>query len=50
MTAKQSVATGARRGLRGIGPADDMGMVGRLGDRQLAADRLDPMDRAMIVD
>jgi hypothetical protein len=35
---------------RRIGALGDMIMVGRGGDRQHVADRLDPVDRAMIVD
>ena len=39
-----------RRQLGGIGPLGDMVVVGRWGDRQHLADRLDPMRLAVIVD
>src|SRR4051794_25448223 len=38
------------RTLAGVDPFDDMRMVGRRGDRQHLADRLDPIRLAMIVD
>src|SRR3712207_9327146 len=40
----------ASRGLGGIGTLRDTGVVGRRGDRQYPADRLDPVDLAVIVD
>jgi hypothetical protein len=39
----------ARRGLGRIGTLRDMGVVGRRGDRQHPADRLDPVDLTMLV-
>src|SRR4051794_10377844 len=41
---------GARRPLGRIAPLGHMGVVGRGGDRQDLADRLDPMRPTMIVD
>jgi hypothetical protein len=47
---EHQVLSGAWRGQRGIGTLRDMGVVGRPGDRQHPADRLDPVDLTMIVD
>ena len=47
---KPSVALRAGRETIGIGPASGVLVIGRWGDRQHAADRLDPMDLAMRVD
>jgi hypothetical protein len=47
---QRGVASRAGRQPRGIGPLGDIGPIGRRGDRQYLADRLDPMDPTMIVD
>jgi hypothetical protein len=44
------VALGAGRQLGGISPPGSMRVVGRRGDRQQPADRLDPVDGAVLVD
>lgn len=43
---QDGILLGARRQPGGITPFCDMGMIGRGGDRQNLADRLDPMRRA----
>jgi hypothetical protein len=50
LRAQLGVASGAGRGPGGIAAARDVGVVRRRGDRQNPADRLDPVDRAVIVD
>src|SRR5271165_3853873 len=47
---QRGVAPLAGRQSSGIGPLGDMGAIGRWGDRQHLADRLDPIDSTMIVD
>ena len=47
---QRGVLPGARRQLGRIAPLGHMGVVGRGGDRQDLADRLDPMRPTMIVD
>jgi hypothetical protein len=47
---QRGVLLGAGRQLGGIVPLGHMGVVGRGGDRQNLADRLDPMRPTMIVD
>src|SRR4051812_5559551 len=44
------VASGSGRPLAGISAPSGVGVIGRRGDRQHAADRLDPVDGAMLVD
>ena len=44
------VALCAGRQFDGVGPFGDMGAIGRRGDRQHLADRLDPMRLTVIVD
>src|SRR3954469_18946526 len=44
------VASGSGRPLAGISGPSGVGVIGRWGDRQHAADRLDPVDGAMLVD
>ena len=44
------VAPGSRRQLARISPSRGMGAVGRRGDRQHAADRLDPVDGTVRID
>jgi hypothetical protein len=48
--AQRIVAVAARRALGRVAPRGDMGVIGRRGDRQQPADRLDPVDGAMIVE
>ena len=45
-----AIAPGAGRGASGFAPHRQMGMVGRRGDRQNLADRLDPVGLTVIVD
>jgi hypothetical protein len=47
---QRSILPGARRQPGGIPPLGNMGVIGRGGDRQHLADRLDPMRPTMIVD
>jgi len=47
---EHQVMLGAGRGLGGISALREAGVVGRRGDRQDPADRLDPVDFTMIVD
>src|SRR4051812_48853930 len=44
------VASGSGRPLAGISAPSGVGVIGRRGDRQHAADRFDPVDGAMLVD
>src|SRR4051795_12431569 len=48
--ARLGIASPARRRLGRIGPSGGMGVIYRWGDRQHLADRLDPVDGAMLVD
>jgi hypothetical protein len=50
LTAELGVAPGARRDLGRIGTARHVGVIGRRGDRQHPADRLDPVDGTVLVD
>lgn len=43
-------AVAGDRGLGRIGPTGGMGIIGGWGDRQHSADRLDPVDGAVLVD
>ena len=47
---QRGILPGPRRQLGGIAPPGHMGVIGRAGDRQDLADRLDPMRPTMIVD
>jgi hypothetical protein len=47
---QRNILPGARRQPGGIPPLGRMGVIGRGGDRQDLADRLDPMRPTMIVD
>ena len=47
---QRRVASGSGRQPAGISAPSGVGVIGRRGDRQHAADRLDPVDGAMLVD
>jgi hypothetical protein len=50
LPAQNGVAPNASRSRFGIAPTRDMFVVARRGDRQDLADRLDPVDLAVLVD